>query len=104
MLYNPTGNNLREVPKSSPQLKALMRRKARAGMDYWRSHSVVDTGYNASHVEGRDGSSAEGNFQAIIYCTGYYAKWREIGSSRAGPRAPEWVLRRSIPTIREAGG
>jgi hypothetical protein len=102
MLYNPAGNNIAEVPRTSEGVKRIVRRKVRAGMDYWRATSVVDTGYNASHVEGREGESDTGNIQGIIYCTGYYAKWREIGSSRAGPRAPEWVLRRSIPTIESA--
>jgi hypothetical protein len=102
LLYDPAGNNLREVPKTSPGVKNIVRRKARAGADYWRTHSIVDTGYNASHVELRESDSDDGNYQAIIYCTGYYAKWREIGSSRAGPRAPEWVLKRSVPTIEQA--
>jgi len=100
--YDPAGNNLREVPRTSPQVKNIIRRKARAGADFWRMNSVILTGYNASHVELRESESAEGNYQGIVYCTGYYAKWREIGSSRAGPRAPEWVLRRSIPTIEKA--
>lgn len=102
MEYNPAGNNLREVPRTSEGVKKIVRRKTRAAMDYWRTHSVVDTGYNASHIEGREGTDDDGNFQGVAYATGYYAKWREIGSSRAGPRAPEWVLRRSIPTIEKA--
>ncbi|WP_327139328.1 MULTISPECIES: hypothetical protein [unclassified Nocardia] len=102
MRYDPAGNDFREVPRTSEHVRTILRRKARAGADYWRSHSVVDTGYNAAHVEVLDGSSGSGELQAIIYCSGYYAKWREIGSSRAGPRAPEWVLRRSIPTIEKS--
>lgn len=102
MLYDPAGNNLREVPRTSDGVRTIINRKTRACADYWRTHSVVDTGFNASHIEVREGHDEAGDIQAVAYATGYYAKWREIGSSRAGPRAPEWVLRRSIPTIQKA--
>jgi hypothetical protein len=102
MLYNPTGNNLALVPKTSPKVREICKRKALAGADYWRANSVIDTGYNAAHVQVEDGEGTDGQIQEVIHCTGYYAKWREIGSSRAGPRAPEWTLRRSIPAIQGA--
>jgi len=103
MHYNPAGNNLRDVPRTSEQVRVILNRKARAGADYWRSHSVVDTGYNAAHVRVVEKAGGDdGEMQSVIYAYGYYAKWREIGSSRAGPRAPEWVLRDCIPTIEKS--
>lgn len=102
MLYNPVGNDFALVPKTSEKLRAICKRKAQAGADYWRSNSVIDTGYNASHVQVLDQEGTDGQIQEVIYANGYYAKWREIGSSRAGPRAPEWTLRRSVSAIRGA--
>lgn len=102
MEYDPKGNNLEMVPRTSEKVRNISRRKAQAGANAWRTRSIIDTGYNASHVEVIDTEGDEGQIAEVIYANGRYAKWRERGSSRAGPRAPEWVLRDSIPTIREA--
>ena len=103
MLYDPARNNLDEVPRHSSKVAELLRRKAEAGANYWRTNSVRLTGYNASHVQVLTGRNPDtGAQQAIVYASGYYAKWREIGSSRAGPRAPERVLLRARPIIRDA--
>jgi hypothetical protein len=103
MRYNSAGNNLRLVPSTSTKLKSVLRRKAQAGATFWTMNSVIRTGYNASHVQVLEGMNADNTAQAaVVYAWGYYAKWREIGSSRAGPRAPEWTLRKSISTIKAA--
>jgi hypothetical protein len=103
MRYNPTGNNLGRIPTTSEKLRTLLRRKAQAGATYWTMNSVIRTGYNASHVQVLEGMNGDNTaMAAVIYANGHYAKWREIGSSRSGASAPEWVLRKSISTIRAA--
>ena len=92
--------NLASVPRTSKKVAAILRRKAQAGATFWTMNSVIRTGYNASHVQVLEGKSATGHLAAVVYANGHYAKWREIGSSRAGPRAPEWVLRKSLPVIK----
>jgi len=101
MDYNPSGNNLRQVLATSQDLKRILRRKAQAGATFWTMNSIIDTGFNSSSVQVLEGMNADNTKQiAVVYAFGHYAKWREIGSSRAGDSAPEWVLRKSISAIR----
>ena len=93
MEYVGTDNNLAQFLRTSPELEQFVRTVAQQGAEYWTSHSVVDTGYNSQHVEARTQHSENGVIEGVIHATGYYAKWREIGSSRSGASAPEWVLR-----------
>ncbi|KZM68131.1 hypothetical protein [Nocardia terpenica] len=103
MRYDPKGNNLRDIPRFGPKVHAIVHRKAQAGARIWRTNSIIVTGYNASHVQVIDSRNPDnGAQQSIVYVSGRYAKWRELGSSRAGPRAPERVLLRARPIIKEA--
>jgi hypothetical protein len=101
MEYSDQGNNFKDILGSSPELKNTLRRKAQIGADFWRANSVIDTGYNSQHVQVLESMGGPDNsvMTSVVYAWGYYAKWREIGSSRSGPRAPEWTLRRSIGVI-----
>ncbi|MBF6332378.1 hypothetical protein [Nocardia transvalensis] len=98
MRYEARGADFDRVLATSPQLRALVWRKASAGAAYWRANSRRRTGYNASHVRVL-AQTRNGKRVAVIYAHGYYAKWRELGTRW---NAPEAVLRRSIPAIRAA--
>jgi hypothetical protein len=91
--FDGSNNNLDEFMRTSRDLERFVMMVAQQGCEYWTTHSVVDTGYNASHVQPEVQRGEDGTIEGVVHATGYYAKWREIGSSRAGPRAPEWVLR-----------
>lgn len=104
MEYDPSRNDLYLVTRpGNRKLKALLDAKAEAGARFWTNNSVRRTGYNAEHVTIVDGESADGDEQSIIVATGYYAKWRILGSRYAGASAPERTFERAIPDIREAG-
>lgn len=103
MEYSPAGNNLYLVTRpDNRKLKALVDAKAEAGQRYWTNNSVRRTGYNATHISILDGESDDGDMQDILYASGYYAKWRILGSRYAGATAPERTFERAIPDIREA--
>lgn len=104
MEYDPARNNLYLVTRPGNRtLKALLDAKAEAGQRFWTNNSVRRTGYNATHVTIVDGESPDGDDQSIILATGYYAKWRILGSRYAGASAPERTFERAIGDIREAG-
>lgn len=89
MRYDPTGNDFHDMLSTSPQVRDWLLELAELGADEWSVRSRWRTGYNATHITASVDHGTDGDYEATIYASGYYARWREHGTRY---NAPERVM------------
>lgn len=96
MQYDPSGNTIDELRRTSPDMRDFLQNLAQVGADFWRANSRVRTGFNARSVTAQVTEDADGYLMGVVYAHGHYARFREHGTRY---NAAERVLRHAVEAI-----